>query len=437
MSSVVVVGAGISGLTAAYRLAQGGADVTVLESGTGPGGRVQTERHGEYVVDTGPDALTGGYTRYLRVVEELGLGGCLVDTSPVIGVVRKARLIDIDPRRWYALPFTPALSPMGKLRLLAGLVRLRKAIKGVDSYDMVRSAELDDPEVTAHDFAVRYFGQEAADYLIDPLMRLTTGSGAHEASSVNVLGALGAWSATLRSVRGGLGTVTTELASRLDVRYEATATRVDETGPGVTVSYTDHGGDHEIAADGCVIGAMYHRATDMWPSLASAAPAFGDKLRYVKLISVSVGYRVPTRSKAYPVLVPTVENPEALLVFLQHNKSADRAPRGHSLFTIYTDTTVTDRFLDRTDEQLRVWATRIVEGICPEVAGHQELCVVTRWSHAGYLADAGFWRRASGLLGALPIHGRVQVAGDLFGAGSMESAARRGEHAARQIIESR
>src|SRR5271165_4096339 len=61
VTSVVVVGAGLSGLAAAYRLQQAGATVTVLESASGPGGRVQTERHGDYIIDTGPDAVTAGY----------------------------------------------------------------------------------------------------------------------------------------------------------------------------------------------------------------------------------------------------------------------------------------------------------------------------------------------------------------------------------------
>lgn len=437
MTSVVVVGAGLSGLTAAYRLRQGHAEVTVLESATGPGGRVQTERHGGYLVDTGPDALTAGYTSYLRLVDELGLADRLVDTSAVIGLVKQGRLIDIDPGRLLSLPFTPALSVRAKLRLVAGFLKLRKAIANVDSFDMSRSAGLDDPELTAHDFAVRHFGMEVADYLIDPMMRLTTGSGAHQASCVNVLGALGAWSGTLRNVRGGLAAVTNELASRLDVRYGATVTQVDETGSGVTVSYTDGSGTHDVSADSCVIGAMYHRATELWPPLSAASPAFGDKLRNVKLISVSLGYRVPTKSNAYTVLVPTVENPEALLIFLQHNKCPDRAPSGHSLVTIYTDTTVTDRFLEHTDEQLGAWATRIVEQICPELAGNQDLSLVTRWPHAGYLADPGFWRRTSGLRDSVPAQGPIYVAGDLFGGGSMESAARSGEHAARRILEGR
>jgi protoporphyrinogen/coproporphyrinogen III oxidase len=437
MTSVVVVGAGVSGLAAAYRLQQGGATVTVLESASGPGGRVQTERHGGYIVDTGPDALTDGYANYLKLVEDLGLADHLVNTSAVMGLVRRGRLIDIDPANLLKLPFTPALSMVAKLRLAAGFIRLRKAIADVDSYDMGRSAALDDPDVSAYDFALRHFGREVTEYLIDPMMRLTTGTGARDASSVNVLGALGAWSGGLRSLRGGLATLPNELASRLDVRYGATVTRVDETASGVTVSYTDSSGTQEISAGTCVIAAMYHRAVEIWPPLMTASPAFGDKLRNVKLISVSLGYRVPTTSRAYTVLVPTVEQPECLLIFLQHNKSADRAPSGHSLVTIYTDTAVTDRFLEYTDGQLEAWAAGVVEGLCPELAGKRELSVVTRWPYAGYLADPGFWRRNSTLRDSLPARGPVQVAGDLFGAGSMESAARWGDHAARRILEGR
>jgi protoporphyrinogen oxidase len=269
------------------------------------------------------------------------------------------------------------------------------------------------------------------------MMRLTTGTGAKDASSVNVLGALGAWSGGLRNLQGGLATVTDELAARLDVRYGAMVTRVDETESGVIVSYVDAEGAHDVSAETCVISAMYHRAAEMWPSLLTASPAFADKLRDVKLISISLGYRVPTTSRAYTVLVPTVESPEALLIFLQHNKCADRAPRGHSLVTIYTDTAVTDRFLEYTDAALEEWAAGVIEGICPELTGHRELSVVTRWPCAGYLADPGFWRRVSDLRRSLPAGGPVQIAGDLFGAGSMESAARWGERAALGILERR
>ncbi|MET0452850.1 MAG: phytoene desaturase family protein [Mycobacterium sp.] len=55
---VVVVGAGLSGLSAALHLAGRGRKVTVLERGAHPGGRVGRADIGGYLLDTGPTVLT-------------------------------------------------------------------------------------------------------------------------------------------------------------------------------------------------------------------------------------------------------------------------------------------------------------------------------------------------------------------------------------------
>ncbi|WP_424185117.1 phytoene desaturase family protein [Actinokineospora sp. G85] len=55
---VVVIGAGLSGLSAALHLASAGRSVTVLEAADGPGGRARRERMGDYTVDTGATVLT-------------------------------------------------------------------------------------------------------------------------------------------------------------------------------------------------------------------------------------------------------------------------------------------------------------------------------------------------------------------------------------------
>jgi protoporphyrinogen oxidase len=440
VSTAVVVGGGLSGLAAAYRLKQSGVEVTVLERGPGPGGRAQTEQHGGYVVDTGPDALTESYHSYLGLLRELGLGDRVVASSPVIGLVRRGKLIDIDAKRPWTLLRDRPLGPSAIFRLLRGYRRLSSTLKAVDSYQLVLSAGLDDPTRSAYDLATEHFGREVTDYLIDPVMRLTTGSGAREASWLNVLGALTSWTVPLINVRGGLSVLPRALAEAVPVVYGASVTGIDETGtngtgPVVTVGYSDaDGGHHEIAADGCVIGAMYHDGVEVWPELKRLSSDFADHLRNVKLISVSLGYTVPTASRAYAVQVPTVEQKDALLIFLQHNKAPDRVPEGHSLVTIYTDTLSTDAYLARSDAEIVEWAASVVESLCPELAGHRDLEVVTRWPKAGYLATPGFWRRSAALLDALPVDGPIQVAGDLFGAGSMESAVRWGELAAKRLV---
>lgn len=434
--TAVVVGGGISGLAAALRLERAGVEVTVLEAEPRPGGRVRTERVGDYLVDTGPDAATRGYKRWLALVDELGLAAKITVPSAVVGMVRNGRIHDVDPARPLRAARTPVLSARAKLRLAAGAVRLGRRLKSVDSYELNRSAELDDPHTNAHEFAVEHFGREAAEYLIDPAIRLATGSGAREASQLGVLGVLTAWSVPIVNLEGGLALVPDAIAGRLsDVRCGCRVARVEESPRGALVTYTDaSGAQHRLEADGCIIAAMYHTARDVWPKLDRLAPEFAPSLRNVELISISLGYRCRPASTAYVVTVPTAEHPDLLLIFMQHNKAPDRAPAGHGLVTLYTDTLVTGRYLEKSDAELEQWAAGVLERLCPELAGERDMGIVTRWPKAGYLATPGFWRRSRALLEAIPAESRIQLAGDLFGAGSMESSVRWGERAADRLL---
>src|SRR5262245_39821165 len=115
--NVIVIGAGLSGLAAAYRLKAAGVGVTVLESGDRAGGRCATLRHDGFIIDTGPEIVAGTYNRYLQLVRDVGLGEQIVPSSPVIGTLRDGRVIDNDTTKPLAMAFTPLLSWRGKLRL--------------------------------------------------------------------------------------------------------------------------------------------------------------------------------------------------------------------------------------------------------------------------------------------------------------------------------
>jgi monoamine oxidase len=74
VTDVLVVGAGLAGLSAARDLQKAGADVVVLEARDRPGGRVeQTTLPDGRVVQLGGELVGGFHTAYLGLVAELGL----------------------------------------------------------------------------------------------------------------------------------------------------------------------------------------------------------------------------------------------------------------------------------------------------------------------------------------------------------------------------
>jgi len=58
MANIVVIGAGIGGMSAAARLAKAGHEVTIYENSDRSGGKCRTEWFGDYAFDTGPSLLT-------------------------------------------------------------------------------------------------------------------------------------------------------------------------------------------------------------------------------------------------------------------------------------------------------------------------------------------------------------------------------------------
>src|SRR5580704_15625143 len=131
MSRVVVVGAGITGLTVAHRLhaALPGADVTVLEQADRAGGVVWTEQADGFTVEAGPNGFRDNVPAVFELVHELGLGDQLVPASDAAARNRYLFLCDKLQRLPSGPPgllTTPILGLPGKLALLAEPFRPRR-----------------------------------------------------------------------------------------------------------------------------------------------------------------------------------------------------------------------------------------------------------------------------------------------------------------------
>src|SRR5688572_19245827 len=92
--AVVIVGAGLAGLSAAVTAARAGARVTVLDRAGSPGGRATTRDENGYLFNIGPHALYSGAEELLA-----GLGVAVSGQHPPLG-----RTVAWRDGRRYRLP---------------------------------------------------------------------------------------------------------------------------------------------------------------------------------------------------------------------------------------------------------------------------------------------------------------------------------------------
>jgi oxygen-dependent protoporphyrinogen oxidase len=157
MPGIIIVGAGISGLSLAYRLqhAAPAATITLLEQRERPGGTLWTERRDGFQVEIGPNGFLDTKPSTVTLGRDIGLGDRLIAASEASGRNRYLFLngkLQLLPRGLGSFLATRLLSWRSKLALLT---------------ERFRKSRRDGADESLDAFVRRRAGAEVAEVLAD------------------------------------------------------------------------------------------------------------------------------------------------------------------------------------------------------------------------------------------------------------------------------
>jgi protoporphyrinogen/coproporphyrinogen III oxidase len=349
MAAIAIVGAGLTGLTTAYRLKQRGARVVVYEASDRIGGCVKSERRDGYLAELGPSSLAAPSGPIAGLLSDLGLEASRVTASSAARnryVVRRGRLV--------RLPMSPA--ELLTTRLLSNVAKL--AIFGEP---LVEASDSPLEESVAA-FVRRRFNQEVLDYVVNPFI---AGIFAGDPEQLSVRHAI----PKLHALERTHGSVMKALVQMMKAR------RVTGQGPESVISF--RGGLQEIpdalgrevnievrlrapvtqlrvGPRGWTVGAAF-QTPELFDAVVYAAPAHSldeidlDLVAAERLSTLSsilhppvavlaLGFRreqVTHALDGFGFLTPEVERRRVLGVIFSSSLFPDRAPAGHVMLTAF------------------------------------------------------------------------------------------------------
>ncbi len=348
LPTIAIIGAGITGLTAAYRLTQRGHRVRLFEASDRVGGAIHTEIFDGWLVESGPNTILAGDPALAALIDELGLAPERIAANPSAKkryIVRRGAPV--------ALPLSPPAF------LASSLFSIGTKSRVLREFFARPPAPANDTSIDT--FIRERFGPEIADYVLNPFV---TGIYAGDPAKLSACHAFPKlWSAAhstgsllraqhaaaksrppdagIISFRRGLQTLPDALAARLSTGVLSLHSKVETLTPGApwTLTWRDAEDVTHTERFDAVIAAL--------PAPALAALRFGptgetplaslDTIVHPPVASLFLGYRrdqIAHPLDGFGLLVPAVEKHSFLGVLFSSTLFPGRAPAGHVALTV-------------------------------------------------------------------------------------------------------
>jgi protoporphyrinogen/coproporphyrinogen III oxidase len=348
---VAVVGAGLAGLVAAWRLASAGLAVQLLECRSRAGGRARSHRGEGFVFEAWPAVVAQGDHRLQTVIEGAGLRHELLPLRPVISAIEhRGGVREADLRSLLDVHRLPGVRVLHALRLLRLPRLMARYAAHLDPEWPERAAALDDR--SAAEFCRLYFGASVLDGFFGPRMAACAAADPEQMSRVQFL--LQLWRQGLSRtglLRGGLAELAETLAARLTLRTHCCVERLD-TAPGGGICARVAGGEG-WRVDAVILAIPAPQAARIaLPLLGYSEREALAARRYAPGISVVAGLRRAFASQARQILVAGRARSPLAEVLLEPGVPGGRVPGGCGLASLRSSQAYAETHCDAPPESV-------------------------------------------------------------------------------------
>ncbi len=434
---IAIIGGGVSGLSAAFDLAQAGLEFELFEAEDRLGGMLRTSHANGFVIEHGADSWIAQKPAAEELARELGLADEII-VSPAISastaILRNGRLWPLPPGMRLFIPTdlaaaegSPLFSEQTKRRLREELEFLPRPVG----------------EESIAAFVERHFGRELLDVVAAPLLAGVYGGDAAKLSAQSVVPGIVALeeqygslirgarlqgspanTGTFRCLRSGMETLISALRSRVPnghLHLCSAVTRVAPARSGYTVTANDC--EQEFSS---VLFSM------RLPGVARLLRIDLPKMDYSSAVTVAVAYsQRPSLPPGFGFLAASGEDAAILAATFVHQKWPDRVPPGRALIRAFMDRS---RIFGTSDEEI----ISDVSGELRRILGVVEqplMSWVDYWPDSMPQYHVGHERRVGEIRARMEgIGAGLHLAGNSFDGVGISDAVRTGRAAAKAII---